>query len=317
MAALFAQGARRAGRLYGQIPDAVAGTGALQLATGPKDAQRFAAIAASDLFAPGEMTVLTPEAASARLGEAAPQALDIQGAWVVDPSRILAAWLGPLSPKAIARLEPAAPGWRLIDAQGAVAAEVDLVFVAAGPASAALCAGLPISTVRGQANFATGARAPGAVSFGGYVLPAPEGVLYGATHDRGDEALGARAGDTARNLAGVAARLPDLARRLGAADSAPWAAIRAASADYLPLAGAWGEGLFVLTALGSRGFCLAPLLADHMAAMALGAPSPLPRPLAALVDPQRFAVRAARRGRPVVPDALAGRGAWLDSDASD
>jgi tRNA 5-methylaminomethyl-2-thiouridine biosynthesis bifunctional protein len=57
-------------------------------------------------------------------------------------------------------------------------------------------------------------------------------------------------------------------------------------------------GLFVLTGLGSRGFTLAPFLAEHVAALALGAPSPLPGPLADLVEPGRFERRARRRGGP-------------------
>ncbi|HLK24067.1 MAG TPA: hypothetical protein VKT30_05370, partial [Caulobacteraceae bacterium] len=54
-------------------------------------------------------------------------------------------------------------------------------------------------------------------------------------------------------------------------------------------------GLFVLSGLGSRGFCSAPLLAEHVAATALGAPSPLPSPLAALVEPHRFEMRRSKR----------------------
>jgi tRNA 5-methylaminomethyl-2-thiouridine biosynthesis bifunctional protein len=56
--------------------------------------------------------------------------------------------------------------------------------------------------------------------------------------------------------------------------------------------------LFVLTGLGSRGFTLAPLLAEHVAATALGQPSPLAVGLADTVDPARFDRRARRRGRP-------------------
>jgi tRNA 5-methylaminomethyl-2-thiouridine biosynthesis bifunctional protein len=52
----------------------------------------------------------------------------------------------------------------------------------------------------------------------------------------------------------------------------------------------------VLSGFGARGFTLAPLLAEHVAAMAMGAPSPLPAPVAATVDPARFARRQARRG---------------------
>jgi tRNA 5-methylaminomethyl-2-thiouridine biosynthesis bifunctional protein len=36
------------------------------------------------------------------------------------------------------------------------------------------------------------------------------------------------------------------------------------------------SGLHLLGGLGSRGFCTAPLLAENVAAEALGAPSPLP-----------------------------------------
>jgi tRNA 5-methylaminomethyl-2-thiouridine biosynthesis bifunctional protein len=53
--------------------------------------------------------------------------------------------------------------------------------------------------------------------------------------------------------------------------------------------------LFVFGGLGGRGFTTAPLLAEHVAALVLQAPSPLPRELAELVDPARFEARARRR----------------------
>jgi tRNA 5-methylaminomethyl-2-thiouridine biosynthesis bifunctional protein len=68
--------------------------------------------------------------------------------------------------------------------------------------------------------------------------------------------------------------------------------------DFLPLAGPLeAHGLFILSGLGSRGFCAAPLLAEHVAALALGTPSPLPAGLAEIVDPGRFAARRNRRLR--------------------
>jgi tRNA 5-methylaminomethyl-2-thiouridine biosynthesis bifunctional protein len=72
------------------------------------------------------------------------------------------------------------------------------------------------------------------------------------------------------------------------------ASLRATTVDRLPVAGA-ADGLFLLTGFGSRGFSLAPLLAEHVAALAMGAPIPLPADQAELVDPGRFARRAARR----------------------
>jgi tRNA 5-methylaminomethyl-2-thiouridine biosynthesis bifunctional protein len=65
-----------------------------------------------------------------------------------------------------------------------------------------------------------------------------------------------------------------------------------------PIAGETDQaGVYVLTGFGSRGFSLAPLLAEHVAALALGAPSPISVAAADLVTPGRFARRAARRGR--------------------
>jgi tRNA 5-methylaminomethyl-2-thiouridine biosynthesis bifunctional protein len=62
--------------------------------------------------------------------------------------------------------------------------------------------------------------------------------------------------------------------------------------DRLPLAGpSAADGLFVLTGFGSRGFAFAPLLAEHVAALAMGAPSPLAADAATLVEPGRFTAR--------------------------
>jgi tRNA 5-methylaminomethyl-2-thiouridine biosynthesis bifunctional protein len=49
-----------------------------------------------------------------------------------------------------------------------------------------------------------------------------------------------------------------------------------------------------LTALGSRGLTWAPLLADLVAAQALGEPWPIEQELADAMDPARWLVRAAR-----------------------
>jgi tRNA 5-methylaminomethyl-2-thiouridine biosynthesis bifunctional protein len=103
------------------------------------------------------------------------------------------------------------------------------------------------------------------------------------------------------------ARLPQLGARVSQADKTAWVGVRASTPDYLPIAGAARadlKGLFVLSGLGSRGFCLAPLLGEHIAALALGAPSPLPGDLAAWVDPARFETRARRRGRVSVSESL-------------
>jgi tRNA 5-methylaminomethyl-2-thiouridine biosynthesis bifunctional protein len=300
-ARLFAQAFRRAVALYEAQPDAIVGRGALQVATQPRDAGRFARVAASALFEPGSLRRLEPQAASDALGEPAPEALDVADGLTIEPRRALAAWAPAINCAAVARIEPAGAGWRLLDAGGAVLGEADAVIVAAGLASAGLVADLPLSAVRGQASWTRtfDGSVPPAAAFGGYVLPlAGGGLLFGATHDRGDTDCDLRPGDHARNLQSLAEALPALAARVAGRPLEGRAAIRVATPDRLPVAGAapeGGPGLFVLSGFGGRGFTLAPLLAEHVAAQALGAPSPLASDLAAIVNPARFRLRQARR----------------------
>jgi tRNA 5-methylaminomethyl-2-thiouridine biosynthesis bifunctional protein len=143
---------------------------------------------------------------------------------------------------------------------------------------------MPLDPVRGQASFVTAAERPQAVVDGDYLIPTREGFLFGASHDRGRTASEVTDADHRRNLAALARLAPGLA----AADPQGRAAIRAATPDYLPIAGALRNGLMVLTGLGSRGFTTAPLLAEHVVALALGLASPLPADLANLVAPRRF-----------------------------
>jgi tRNA 5-methylaminomethyl-2-thiouridine biosynthesis bifunctional protein len=297
-AELFASAFRRAVALYDEHPEAILARGVLQLAQGPRDADRFAKIAASDLFEPGALAVLAPEAAAARLGEPAPAALAQESALVIEPNPVLAAWGGATRRATVAGLRRDGEGWVLLDAAGQAMLRADAVILAAGLASAALAPELALLPVRGQASWtheSLGGERPPAAAWGGYVLPTRDGVLFGATHDRGDTDTAVREADHVRNLATLAEALPELAGRLEGRPLAGRAAIRATTADRAPIAGRLQPGLFALTGFGSRGFSLAPLLAEHVAAMALGAPSPLAADLAELVAPDRFQRRAERK----------------------
>src|SRR5204862_5311387 len=209
-------------------------------------------------------------------------------ALVVEPAQVLRAWLGEVRTGRVADLARDEGGWRLVGGDGAEIAGADAVIVAAALASRDLLPGLPLEAVRGQASWADGEPAEPAAAWGGYVLPTRTGLLFGATHDRGDEACDVRAVDHARNLDTLAARMPALAERLRAVDLQGRATIRAITPDRLPIAGAAAGGLFALAGFGARGFAFAPLLAEHVAALALDAPSPLPTALAALLAPARY-----------------------------
>ena len=322
VAALYAQAMARAHDLIGETPAAIIASGALQLEVGPKDPSRFDRIAASPHFAPGAVDRLDPEAASARLGEpTSAGALVLDEAMVVEPEVLITAWLDGVTvrPLSVEALSPSDGRWRLEDTAGAEIGQADIVCLANGVECARLVPGLPLRPVRGQVSMVEAATAPGPSIWGGYLIPTRYGFLFGATHDRDDAGVEVRPVDHARNLVQLAEARPDLAAGVQPGSLTGRAGARAVTPDFLPLSGAVGdagEGLFVLSGLGSRGFCAAPLLAEHVAALALGVASPLPANLAAIVDPARFEMRRTRRlarlkvksgsGKPGAPDPSQG-----------
>ena len=294
-AQLHAHAFSRAVRLYEGVPGAIVARGVLQLETQGNDARRFAKIAASGLFEPGVLQLVGRETVSEALGEPASPALRICDALVIEPAAVLAAWLDDVETARVAGAERTGEDWRLLGENGHVLAETDVVCLASGAGLAQLWPEAPILPVRGQLSWAPGASP--AAAWGAYVAPAPGGVAFGATHDRGVVDAAWRAEDDARNLAALGARLPALARRVAAGAIRGRAAIRATTPDRQPLAGEIGPGLYVLGGFGARGFALAPSLAEHLSAVILCAPSPLPRTLASVVAPGRFAERAGRSRR--------------------
>ena len=294
-ARLHAEAFARAVTLYAvETPEAVIARGALQLARRPQDAERFARIAAWDGFAPASLRMSAPEASAAELDEAAaPATLHLADALVVEPAAVLARWLGPVAPGAVAAVAREAHEVVVHDATGAVLARGDAVVLACGAGLAPLLPGMDLRPTRGQATTAPVAFTGGAAAWGGYAIPTRDGVLFGATHARGDTDARARLVDDAANLRTLTQARPAFAARLQDAPLTGRAAVRLAAPDHLPLAGPIPglKGVWTLGALGGRGFTLAPLLAEHVAAGIVGAPSPLAVDLAALVSPARMASR--------------------------
>lgn len=296
IAGLFAQALERARDLYRATPDAIIAEGVLQLPQAERDVTRHAKIAAQPLWPAGAMTVISAYDASELIGEpTSTGGLLMSGTCAVKPAVILSAWLGDthVIKTSVTRIEKSDAGWRLFNGD-AVLAEVETVVLTAGWGSADLLGQLDtapgLSPVRGQANWTSGS-APAPVAWGGYAAPTEDGLLFGATHDRGDTSTEVREADMARNLATLEQRLPQLAASVrGSGSINARAAIRATTADRLPLAGALTQGLFILGGLGSRGLSAAPLLGEHIATQITGAPSPMPEMLASRLDPLRAAV---------------------------
>ena len=167
----------------------------------------------------------------------------------------------------------------------------DAVILASGadldPLLAVTGFSAPIETSFGQVSHvpAAGDLASG-VSFGGYLTPAMDGYHdLGATFTRETQEI---ATGHAHNLG----LLPDGWRGwMGTPDMAGLGARvrrRASLPDRRPLAGCIADRVCVLGGLGARGFTLAPLLGDLLAAEILGHAAPLDRSQRQGVNPSRY-----------------------------
>jgi tRNA 5-methylaminomethyl-2-thiouridine biosynthesis bifunctional protein len=130
-------------------------------------------------------------------------------------------------------------------------------------------------------------------------------------------------GDHQENRDHVNTRLPLLSKILDGEIVSGRASLRTTTADHLPVVGpAFNEeayrkdyydlrhgkpahtypgatytpGVYLLSALGSRGFALAPLLAKLLVAEITGGPLPVDDNIHDLVSPARFLVRELKRG---------------------
>ncbi len=203
-------------------------------------------------------------------------------------------------------------GWMVRDDQGGPLAEAEAVVIAAGIRSPALMAPLasPLRANRGQLGYLAAnpeALPKVALGYGGYLTPQiripgfGQGHILGASFDDGpseriEAAEALRKTDFAADFAQLGQALPALAALWEGPATSGRAAIRATTPDHLPLAGRLdGEGRYVLTGLGARGFLTAPLATELVACQILGQPLPLAADLAAALNPWRFEKRAHRR----------------------
>jgi tRNA 5-methylaminomethyl-2-thiouridine biosynthesis bifunctional protein len=238
--------------------------------------------------------------------------------WFLQSAGTLATWRGGSEVHAISRR---GQHWALLDAAGHTLAESATVVLAnAGDAQRLLGTSWPLQRIRGQlsglplpALAAAGITAPHVpVAGAGYALPPSQGHLwFGATAQPGDSGTAVRADDHRHNLDRLGA-LIGAARLPGAEACTGRVGWRCRSRDGLPLIGAVPlpdaatdavqtrfvprqPGLFVFTALASRGITWAALGARLVAAWVAGTPAPVEASLLEAVDAARFAVRAARR----------------------
>jgi len=216
----------------------------------------------------------------------------------------------------------AATVWQVLDTQGHVVAQAELVVLAAGPACNALMtalavAPLPLQPVRGQLSWGLqSAQTTGLPPFpvnghGGLVAHVPQaggGHAWhmGSTFERDVDHLplsdAERTAAHACNWQQLQELLPRAAPALQAAfdPAAPvdshrvqaWSSVRCTAHDRLPIVGPMNAaalpGLWVCTAMGARGLTRAVLCGELLAARLQGEPLPLDAKLARALTTERL-----------------------------
>lgn len=239
---------------------------------------------------------------------------------LVYPDRLLPRLMGNATrhPVSVSALRFKAGTWQALTETGAVVASAPICVVATGPK---LDRFVSLSTeLEGRAGQISLAQVEGplpeiALAGGPYAAAFYDRLLFGATFDpwdlsREDKPVVTPAGHL-QNFETLSEIASPLTSRIELATATGRASVRVAAKDRLPLAGAAlpkmseaGPGLFVLGALGSRGFTTAHWLAEHVASLACHEPSPLERDVISAVSPQRFEDRR-RKGqtpRPALVD---------------
>ncbi|MBC5783452.1 FAD-dependent 5-carboxymethylaminomethyl-2-thiouridine(34) oxidoreductase MnmC [Ramlibacter sp. USB13] len=228
-------------------------------------------------------------------------------AWI-EPAALVRSWLRETGVrfeggKRVARIVPLGDRWGVEDASGTRIAEAGLVVVAAALASADLLPAPPVlNAVRGQVTWGphgedAGTLPPFPVNGHGHFLPRVPLVdrgawITGSTYGRGDTDTRLRPQDDDENLRRVAEVLPAAAEVMQAAAARgqvrSWAGVRCTSADRRPLVGEISAGLWLATAMGSRGLTFAALCGELLAARLHGEPLPLEARLARALDLSRL-----------------------------
>lgn len=187
----------------------------------------------------------------------------------------------------------------------------------------------PVTPLRGQISLipatTTSQALEPVICSERYLTPARAGFhCVGASYVKGasDDAISAQEHRENRDKLGITAtalQLPDATPTQGRAS------FRGSSGDYLPLTGGIPDpltpqrqyggsrhmpshqptepsisrlpGLYMNAGHGSHGSVSCPLLAEHLAALITGEPSPLSEEMAAIVDPWRFDQREQKRLR--------------------
>jgi len=215
--------------------------------------------------------------------------------------------------------------WQALAADGKpIAAAPVLVLANSNDMTRLASVAQSLQQTRGQVSYVPEAnlKAPRIVLTGsGYALPAADGVVVtGSTYDRDDDDPEPRLRSHQANLLRLAQLLPQAGLTADAATLDGAVGFRCAAPDHLPLVGALPDveavrgnkagihsvslsdlprcsGLYCASGYASRGLVWAALAGELLASLIEGDPLPLEGDLADALDPGRFVLKQARRGR--------------------
>ena len=250
--------------------------------------------------------------------------------------RALLANIPALFGKNVAKLERVGERWYVWDEKGVCIVEADAVVLANGFAASKLCpeGTIPLHAKRGQISYLQASKSSRnlqvGLSYGGYATPVLENGshILGATYQQWPDHQSNKwkeltDDDHEENRTHISSRLPLLSQIFDGEIVSGRASLRTTTTDHLPVVGpAFNEaayrkdysdlrhgkpahiypsatytpGVYLLSALGSRGFALAPLLAKLLVAEIMGGPLPVDDNIHDLVSPARFLVRELKRG---------------------
>lgn len=216
--------------------------------------------------------------------------------------------------------------WHLFDEQDTSFHQTSCLVICAGHKSNQFSqlSWLPTRSIRGQV---TQVRHPqlqklqSILCSHGYLAPAESGLhSVGATYDLDNDSDQIADADNTYNLdvldkltgihdamvqsarAGVRCTTPDYLPLCGPAPDiekmqSVFAQLGKDAKSHIPSPGQHLPGLFLNLGYGSRGFCYAPLCAEHLASQILGSNSPLPHHINAALNPSRFIIRKIIRNK--------------------
>lgn len=213
---------------------------------------------------------------------------------IVYPSQIVKA-LGEKANKIFAKaikLERDKSGF-IVQCDNGATIEGDICIIANGQGLPEfLTEELPLVGRTGVVSFADVPWPENQIPFVGkaYALPHENGILFGATYQPQNLDEIAEISDDAheKNIDILNQTLPSIAKNLNPTKLKGRASMRVAAQDRLPVTGKIEENLYVLGALGSRGFSTAPMGAEIIASLACHEPLPIEDDLIKLISPNRF-----------------------------